>query len=89
MRYTGLSQTEKLIRRLLSNPKDFSYQEVKTLLSNFGYKERTSGKTSGSKVAFTNIDNDYIRMHRPHHRNALLPYQVTNLINDLSERGLL
>ena len=84
-----MSQKEKLIKRLLSRPIDFSFQEVVTLLSSLGYSERTLGKTSGSRVAFANTENDYIRMHKPHPRATLLPYQVTNLINDLNERGLL
>ena len=84
-----MSQKEKLVKRLLSRPKDFSFQDVVTLLNRFGYNERTIGKTSGTSVAFANIENDYIRIHKPHPRNTLLPYQVTNLINDLNERGLL
>jgi len=83
-----LSQKDKLLERLLSRPKDFSFNEVTTLLKGFGYTERKSGKTGSSRVAFVNSDNDYIRIHKPHPRNTLLPYQVINLINDLTERGL-
>jgi hypothetical protein len=84
-----LSKKDKLIGRLLSRPKDFSFIETTALLNGFGYTERKSGKTGGSRVAFANSDNDYIRIHKPHPRNILLPYQVNNLINDLAERGLI
>jgi hypothetical protein len=77
-----------LVERLLSRPKDFTFNEATTLLKGLGYNERKSGKTGGSRVAFTN-NNDYIRIHKPHSRKTLLPYQVNNLINDLIERGLL
>jgi len=84
-----LSQKEKLADRLRSKPKDFTFKEVAVLLGHFGYTEISGGKTGGSKVAFANAEKDYIRLHKPHPRNELLPYQVANLINDLTERGLL
>ena len=84
-----MSQKEKLLAKLLNNPKDFTFKETTTLLNHFGYKEAASGKTSGSKVIFANDKNDYIRMHKPHPRNILKAYQVNNLITDLIERGLL
>ena len=84
-----LGKKEKIIKKLLSRPKDFSFNEVTALLNSYGYVERKGGKTGGSRVAFANENNDYIRIHKPHQRNSLLPYQVSNLINDLTERGLL
>ena len=84
-----MSQKDKLTERILSHPKDFSFQEVVTLLRHCGYTERTGGKTGGSRVTFVNDNKDYIRIHKPHPRNTLLPYQLSNLIRDLTERGLL
>jgi len=84
-----LSQKEKLIEKLLNNPKDFTFQEVSTLLNQFGYNETRGGKTGGSRVTFSNNEKDYIRIHRPHPRNILKSYQVKNLIADLIERGLI
>jgi len=84
-----MSQKEKLIEKLLNNPKDFTFQEASTLLNHFGYNQTKGGKTGGSRVAFSNDKQDYIRMHKPHPRNILKIYQVNNLISDLIERGLL
>ena len=84
-----MSQKEKLVNKLKSKPKDFTFQDAATLLGQFGYTELSGGKTGGSRVAFANVEMDYIRLHKPHPRKTLLPYQVTNLINDLTERGLL
>lgn len=84
-----LGRKEKLVERLLNHPKDFSFQEATALLGYFGYKEVATGKTSGSRLAFSNGNNDYIRMHKPHPRNILKSYQVNDLINDLIERKLL
>ncbi|MCL2055902.1 MAG: type II toxin-antitoxin system HicA family toxin [Oscillospiraceae bacterium] len=83
-----LSQKDKLLERLLSRPKDFTFNEAANLLGSFGYAQIKGSKTGGSRVAFANSSNDYIRIHKPHPRKTLLPYQVVNLINDLTERGL-
>ena len=84
-----MGQIYKLIERLQAKPKDFTFQETINLLNHFGYKEKTGGKTSDSRVTFVNKKHDYIRIHKPHPRNVLKPYQVTNLLNDLEDRGLL
>jgi len=48
-----------------------------------------SGKTSGSRVVFTNQDGDYIRLHKPHPRNILKLYQIDGIVTNLTEKGLL
>lgn len=83
-----MSKKEKLIARLLSKPKDFTFEELAVLLGFFHYTQVNLGKTSGSKVAFSNGE-DYIRLHKPHPRNLLKPYQVADIITALQERGLL
>ncbi|MCL2214540.1 MAG: hypothetical protein FWC06_04940 [Treponema sp.] len=49
----------------------------------------TIGKTSGSRVVFSNKNGDYIRLHKPHPRNILKLYQIDDLIQNLKEKGLL
>lgn len=82
-----MSKQQKLIIRLLSRPKDFTYQEAKTLLNSLGFFEDTKGKTSGSRVAFLNIKNQKIDLHRPHPNNVLKSYQINNLIKSLKDLG--
>ena len=84
-----LSKKEKLIARLLAKPKDFTFEELTTLLGYFNYEQVKLGKTSGSRVAFSNDKGDFIRFHKPHPRNILKPYQVEDIITVLQERGLL
>ena len=84
-----MSRKLKLIEKLLSRPTDFSFNELITLLGQFGYSISNSGRTSGSRVAFENGEGDYIRLHKPHPRNILKPYQINNIISALTERGLL
>jgi hypothetical protein len=82
-----LSKKEKLVARLISRPKDFTFEELTSLLGCFGYKQESSGRTSGSRVVFSN-GRDYIRLHKPHPRNILKSYQVDDIITALRERGL-
>ena len=84
-----MSQKDKLIERLLRMPKDFTFEETIQLMGYFGYTIAPSGKTGGSRIAFTNESGDYIRMHKPHPRSILKAYQVKNLIDDLKERGII
>ena len=78
----------KLIVRLMSKPKDFTFDEAKALLELCGYALSNSGKTSGSRVCFTR-GLKVFRMHKPHPRKELLHYQVRELIDELKGEGLL
>jgi len=83
-----MSRKEKLIKRLLGKPKDFSYDELRTLLKLFGYEELKKGKTSGSRVAFVNEKSMHIiRLHKPHPRKTLKRYQIEYVIEILKEKG--
>ena len=85
-----MSQREKLIKRLLNKPVDFTYDELRKLLGKLGYKENQSGKTSGSRVAFFNEKTEHIiRLHKPHPKNVLKQYQVEQLVEELTTRGLI
>lgn len=84
-----MSKKEKLIKRLLSRPSDFTFEELIALLSSFGYSLNYSGKTSGSRVKFSNNAGDYLRLHKPHPRNELKPYQINDIIVALMERKLI
>ena len=84
-----MSKKEKLIARLKGKPKDFTFEEVMQLMGFFDYRLANSGKTGGSRVAFTNDKKDYIRMHKPHPRKELLEYQVRQLVEQLEQEGLI
>ena len=68
-------------------PKDFTYDEAKKILNNFGFIENNKGKTSGSRVKFIDNQNRIIELHKPHPKNILKPYQINLIINKLKERG--
>ena len=82
-----MSSFEKLQTRFLSIPKDFTYNELKRLLSGFGYKEQ---QRSGSRVVFKNERLHHsIKLHKPHPGNILKKYQVNIILKELNIKGLL
>ncbi len=76
-----MGQIQKLKDRLLSKPKDFTYDELRKLLFSLGCIEDRMGKTSGSRVAFIHKASGLIlRLHKPHPGNELKRYQVEEAI---------
>ncbi len=85
-----MGQKEKLIAKLKSNPKTFTFDEAETLLGFFTYHRSNKGKTSGSRVMFSSEQyKTKIILHKPHPRKELLLYQVKQLIEQLEQEGLL
>ena len=80
-----MSKKEKLLQRLKSKPKDFTYDELKTLLNYLGFNEYSKGKTSGSAVKFIDINNRIIELHKPHPSNIIKIYKLNEIIKQLHE----
>ena len=67
-----MSKLEKAKARLLSLPKDYTYDEARSLLGQLGFREDNKGKTSGSRVEFfRESDKSGILLHKPHPDNVL------------------
>lgn len=85
-----MGKKEKLIQKLIRKPRDFKYAELRSLLGHLGYIENKKGKTSGSRVAFINSKNKHIiRLHKPHPKPVLKPYQLEYIKDELIKRGVI
>ena len=85
-----MSTIEKLKKRLLSRPKDFSMEELDRLLLGLGYVRLKHGKTTGSKVGYMDPEKGRVfLLHKPHPENVLKPYVVRELIAHLEKDGRL
>lgn len=81
---------EKLIERILSSPKDFTYDEAKRLFGIFGYKESNKGATSGSRVEFIGPDEQApFILHKPHPGSILKSYVVKGIIEHIEKNDLI
>jgi hypothetical protein len=85
-----MSRQNKLLIRLLGRPRDFTYDELKSLLQGLGDVEEHKGKTSGSRVAFIHNQTQHIiRLHKPYPGNELKLYQVDQIIETLKDREVI
>lgn len=84
-----MGQKDKLIRRLKSKPKDFTFEEAESLLGYLDYRRSDKGRTSGSRVMFVSDHHPSILMHKPHPRKELLEYQVKQLLEMLEQEDLI
>ena len=85
-----MGQIEKLIARIKTIPKDFTFEEAEKLLRHFSFNCENKGKTSGSRVMFVSEDRRIrILLHAPHPRKELLQYQVKDLVAVLEQEGLI
>lgn len=85
-----MSKNQKLAQRFLSATKDFTYQELKTLLQHLGYQETPTGKTGGSRVGFYNEQlDDMIKLHRPHPTSIMKPGCLADIRKHLVSHGII
>ena len=83
-----MSRFEKAKKRILCEPKDYTYSEVKFLLEKMGFKEFQKGKTSGSRVRFfRERDASIIDLHKPHPGDEMDVGAVKDVVEYLKELG--
>ena len=81
-----MGQQQKLLDRLRSHPKDFTWSELKRLLGSLGYEEEAG---SGSRRKFVHRNGVVISLHEPHPRKELKSYQVRAVLEHLKQEGYL
>ena len=84
-----MGRKDKLIERLKSRPKDFSWDELVRLLTALGYTENNSGKTGGSRRKFTHATAPTISLHKPHPGNIVNLYVINEVLRLLTEEKLI
>lgn len=81
-----MSRQEKLLAKLRSKPKGFTWGELCSLMNACGFELRTG---DGSRRKFINPETKRLMsIHEPHPRNYLLDYQVNAVLNFLEENGV-
>ena len=83
-----MSKYEKALERIRNKPKDYTFNEAKTLLEKIGFEEVKHGKTSGSGYKFyRKKDNRVFFCHKPHPRKVMTEGAVEALLELLREAG--
>lgn len=83
-----MGKKDKLIQKLKAIPKDFTFDEMLSLLEYLGFSVSNKGKTSGSRIKFYKGDMVII-LHKPHPRKELLEYQLKQILDILMKEGLI
>ena len=85
-----MSKFQKVVDKLLNLNTSFTFQELEYLLGKLGYKEKKTGKTSGSRKAYINEElNHVIRIHKPHPGNELKRYVRIYIMEELRRQNLI
>jgi predicted RNA binding protein YcfA (HicA-like mRNA interferase family) len=82
-----MSKKQKLIERLRLKPRDFTFEEMESLLLSLGFKKSNKGRTSGSRVLFE-LGDVSIDLHKPHPQKELPMYQIKKILRNLQEEEL-
>ena len=83
-----MSKKQKLIDKLKSRTRSFTFVEAENLLISLGFKKSNKGKTSGSRVAYI-LGKTMIRLHRPHPQKELRQYCIDNMLEKLESGGFI
>lgn len=84
-----MARKDKLIEKLRRHPRDFTWDELVSLLKSLGYKFIKPGKTTGSRRRFLHPDHGVICLHQPHPGNVLKKYQADQILEVLEQEGLI
>ncbi|MDG5495373.1 type II toxin-antitoxin system HicA family toxin [Niveispirillum sp. BGYR6] len=84
-----MGRRDKLIARLKSRPKDFTWDELVRLLEGLGYHEAATGKTGGSRRRFVHATAPIIALHKPHPGNIIKMYVIEEVLQVLTAEGLI
>ena len=78
-----MSKRDKLTKRLLKIPSDFTYGELQKVLNDYGFEEYTGGRTTGSAVKFL---NEKIYIHKPHPGSIVKQYVLQEVARMIRRR---
>lgn len=80
-----MSKSEKQLQRLLTIPKNFSWDELVAVMEHFNFEMR---KTSGSGRKFVHkTKGTNFAIHAPHPSNIMKAYALRGAINALKQAG--
>ena len=84
-----MGRKDKLLARLQQRPKDFTWDELTSLLKTLGYIQKKTGKTGGSRRRFVHPTAPIITLHRPHPHRIVKLYVINDIIALLRKEGII
>ena len=84
-----MDRHDRLLERLRRRPRDFTWEELTTLLRRLGFRPVRPGRTAGSRRRFIPPDGWAISLHEPHPARILKRYQIDQVLETLAREGLI
>ena len=84
-----MGRKEKLLARLQQRPKDFTWEELTSLLNSLGYVQRKTGKTGGSRRRFVHPTAPAITLHEPHANRIVKIYVINDILDFLRREEMI
>ena len=82
-----MSKADKLLARLLSLPRDFTWDELLTVMTKHGFALHPG---SGSRRKFVHEESGLtVAMHEPHPGRIMKPYALRLAIDGLKQIGVI
>lgn len=84
-----MGRKEKLLARLQQRPKDFTWDELTSLLKSLGYVQRKTGKSGGSRRRFVHTTAPTITLHKPHPNRIVRMYVINDILELLRREEII
>jgi len=84
-----MGRKEKLLARLQERPKNFTWDELTSLLKILGYVQKKKGKTGGSRRRFVHATAPTITLHKPHPARIVKTYVLNDILELLKREEMI
>jgi predicted RNA binding protein YcfA (HicA-like mRNA interferase family) len=84
-----MERKDKLLERLRRRPRDFTWDELTTLLLRLGFRQVRTGKAGGSRCRFIRPDGCLISLHELHPGRILKRYRIDQILETIDREGML
>lgn len=82
----SMSRKEKLLKKFLTIPSDFTWNELVLVLAYLGYLQLSNGTTGGSRRRFVGENGEVISLHEPHPRKIVKKYVILQIIEHCKDK---
>jgi len=85
-----MSTKEKLIKRFIKQPTDFTFEELIRLFTILGFEINNKGATSGSRVGLIHLEKKLsYTIHKPHPYRFIKSYVMKQIAQYMTENNLI
>jgi hypothetical protein len=84
-----LAKSDKALERLKSIPKDFTWNELVSILKRLGYRLQNSSGGGSARRFVNELTKHKILLHEPHPTNVVKKYALRQVVESLQGAGVI